>query len=201
MKKQKGYTLVEMLIVLAIMAILSSLTVVSVGIINKAKYNAAISNFKSQLSGLSIITKATAQPQSTSSTSSTTGYVGEPLCMRLYEDTNKEVCYLVLGYQTTTGFVPKYEREGRDEAYAKQNHEMIVFPRFVGIKYTKSKDEQENTLTSTSDTSDIKSITLIEFNKSDGSVRYGAGDYEFNFKGNKVGTIVLDEYTGKNGIK
>lgn len=198
MKKQKGYTLVEMLIVLAIMAILSTFAVVSVGIINKARYNAAISNFKSQLSGLSVITKATAQAPSITPSGD---MVSEPLCMRLYQDKGKEVYYLELGYRTSSGFEAKYVRDGVSESVAKQNHDLLVFPRFVGITYTESRTGQENTLASTSDTSDMESVTLIEFNKSDGSVRYGAGEFEFNFKGTPVGTVVLDEYTGKNGIK
>lgn len=63
MRKNKGYTLVEMLIVLAIMAILSGLAVVSVGLIRKAKIQDAITTFDSQLTNLWMTTKATASQQ------------------------------------------------------------------------------------------------------------------------------------------
>lgn len=63
MKKNKGYTLVEMLIVLAIMAILSGLAVVSVGLIQKAKIQDAITTFDSQLTNLWAQTKAIASKQ------------------------------------------------------------------------------------------------------------------------------------------
>ncbi len=63
MKKNKGYTLVEMLIVLAIMAILSGLAAVSVGLIRKAKIQDAITSFDSQLTNLWIQTKSMAAKQ------------------------------------------------------------------------------------------------------------------------------------------
>ena len=62
-KNNKGYTLVEMLIVLAIMAILSGLAVVSVGLMRKAKIQDAITTFDSQLTNLWMMTKATASDQ------------------------------------------------------------------------------------------------------------------------------------------
>ena len=63
MKKNKGYTLIEMLIVLAIMAILSGLAAVSVGLIRKAKIQDAITTFDSQLSNLWMQTKAVSSKQ------------------------------------------------------------------------------------------------------------------------------------------
>lgn len=65
MKKNKGYTLVEMLIVLAIMAILSGLAVVSVGLIRKAKIQDAITSFDSQLTNLWMLTKSTSSGRMT----------------------------------------------------------------------------------------------------------------------------------------
>lgn len=58
MKKNKGYTLIEMLIVIAIMAVLTGLAAVSISLIQKGKQRDAISVFESQLNNVWLQTKS-----------------------------------------------------------------------------------------------------------------------------------------------
>ena len=52
MTKNKGYTLVEALIVIAIMAVLAGLSMYSIGVIRDAKRSAAVTTFDNQISFL-----------------------------------------------------------------------------------------------------------------------------------------------------
>ena len=58
MKKNKGYTLIEMIIVIAIMAILTAVAFVTLGVIHQAKCNAAVNSLDNQIGSLWIKTKA-----------------------------------------------------------------------------------------------------------------------------------------------
>ena len=42
---------------------------------------------------------------------------------------------------------------------------------------------------------------IIEFNKSNGSVRYGAGTYEIVYNNKVVATVYLDADTGNHYVK
>ena len=56
--KNKGYSFVELLIVLAIMSVLTASAFVTIGIINNAKRDSGITTFESQLDNLLVKTKA-----------------------------------------------------------------------------------------------------------------------------------------------
>ena len=63
MNKNKGYTLIEMIIVIAIMAILAGVAAVAFNLISKAKVQDAVTSFNSQLSYSWLQTKASASKQ------------------------------------------------------------------------------------------------------------------------------------------
>lgn len=189
MKKNKGYTLVEMLIVIAIMAIVSGMAFVTIGIIYQAKYNTAIETFHSQLDSVWIKTKSLSEANKDK----------KPLCLLIKENTDssddvKDGCYeLILGFRDGTKFTEK---------------EVIsTLTEIIDIKFTATSNEQKiNTLTVLPKTPGGASETLsdpmvVEFNKSDGAVRYGAGTYEFIYNERVVGNVYLDEMTGNHYTK
>ncbi len=203
MKKNKGYTLVEMLIVIAIMAIVSGMAFVTIGIIYQAKYNAAIDTLNTQMDSLWIKTKALSQGKiqvsgQDSITDSSDVKAKYPLCMMLKENTEdddvKDGCYeLILGYDDGNGFTKK--------------EVVSVLTNIISINYKPSSTEQKHpTLTKDStqvngETNESTSQVLLEFNKSDGSVKYGAGTYEIIYSDRIVGTVYLDPTTGNHYIK
>jgi prepilin-type N-terminal cleavage/methylation domain-containing protein len=85
--KNKGYSLVEMLIVIAIMAVLSGLSAVSVNLISKAKCQDAVQSFDSQLSNLWLQTKSTAGSQKIMYMELEKNATGSCYQVTIYEDT------------------------------------------------------------------------------------------------------------------
>ncbi|MBO5087895.1 MAG: prepilin-type N-terminal cleavage/methylation domain-containing protein [Lachnospiraceae bacterium] len=203
MKKNKGYTLVEMLIVIAIMAIVSGMAFVTIGIIYQAKYNAAIDSLNTQIDSLWVKTKALSQGRiqilghdSVADSSDIKSIY--PLCMMLKENTEdddvKDGCYeLILGYEDGNNFVEK--------------EVVSVLTNIININYKPSSASQKHpklTKESTKvngETNESTSQILLEFNKSDGSVKYGAGTYEIIYNDRIVGTVYLDATTGNHYIK
>lgn len=199
MKKQKGYTLVEFIIVFAIMAILTGASVASIGMINQAKYNSSISSFKNNLSGLWIKTKALSQAKEQAGTTTSTVEQLYPICMRLQKNDN-DAFLLVLGYHADDGFVVK----NADENDAKHNYEILELPRFLTVEFEPETPEQvaSNIGDSAKGTAmGGEPVAMIEFNKQDGSVRYGAGTYKFIYKDREVGSVKLDAATGKQNTR
>lgn len=181
MKKNKGYTLVELIIVIAIIAVLAAASFVTIGIIKQAQYNTAATTISDQMGSLLVKTKALSDPSN------------EPLCMaiqynaasRTYADGNvaKAGSYsIVLGHNTGSGFVEKVT----DTAEA-------TLPNFITITYAPTSTAQKASFAS--DTNFI-----IQFNKSDGSVKYGAGRYDIIYNGNTVASIYLDAVTGNHYV-
>lgn len=198
MKKNKGYTLVETLIVIAIMAIVSAMAFVTIGVIYKAKYNAAIDTFETQINSLWIKTKALSQGKTQDDVSMRTSSDVDaiyPLCMQIVRnsDTTDDVrdgsYELILGYEDGSTFTPK--------------ETVSTLTDIITIRYTEpatDSSQRHSSLTSATN-GDMTEEILIEFNKSDGSVKYGAGTYEFIYNGRVVGAICLDAVTGNHYIK
>lgn len=200
MKKNKGYTLTEMIVVIAIMAILSGVSVASLGTIKKAKYATAVSEFRNQLTSLCVITKATSQAVKQTSPTTTNPNSIYPLCMRLQKNAD-DTYWLVLGYHTDGGFVPK----NTNETDAKQNRDILVIPKIVNVSYDGDASQvAPNMNDGPGYVSNATPIALIEFRKTDGSVLYGAGKYTFRIddsQGRVIGEVELDESTGKHSVK
>ena len=220
MKYNKGYTLIEMIIVIAIMAIMSGFAVVTFGIVRKAKCNAAIDTFNNQLTSIAIKTKSLSQskdqnPADAIDSSNMASLY--PLCLMVrrndpnysgstpyppYDpDSRKKNAYIMyMGYyDSSNNFVVK--------------EEVGILPRVIEIDYDKASIDQLHALdndgsdneidkkyNSSSSNTDIDTF-FIQFNKSDGSVKYGAGKYEFYVNGSKYGEVVLNSATGNHYTK
>ena len=204
-KKNKGYTMIEMIIVIAIMAILSGMAFVTLGIIQQAKCNAAATSLDSQIGSLWIKTKALSQGKTQTVATSSEKGAKYPLSMliRKNDDASDDIrdgSYVIyLGYSDGSSF---YEKERCE-----------VLPNVVSLKYTPTpgKDaEQKVTTLSMLVHTDGSSETiatgetdgfLISFNKSDGSVNHGAGTYEIIYNDETIVSIYLDSITGNHYAK
>lgn len=183
MKQNKGYTLVEVIIVIAIMAILSGMSFVTLGVIKQAKCNTAIQNLNDQIASLLVKTRALSEAKN------------ERLCLLIRKNTGGEVTYadgttakqntysVILGTENGTAFLEKEV----DVAEA-------TLTDLVTISYTPADATQECPASGTDE-------MIIEFNKSNGSVRYGAGDYTFTYNGMTIGTVHLDATTGNHKVE
>lgn len=187
MKKNKGYTLIEMIIVIAIMAILAGVAVVTLNVIQQAKCNAAVNTFDNQIGNLWIQTKALSQgkEQTNPSGHRTDDGATYPMCMQIKKNAD-DAYEIFIGYYDG-GFIEK--------------ESLAVLTNIVKVKYTESDSAQRHpTLTSASGGSETEQM-FIEFNKSDGSVIYGAGTYDIIYNNDIVASIYLDSITGNHYVK
>ena len=178
MTKNKGYTLVEMLIVIAIMAALAGLSMYSIGVIRNAKRQAAVTTFDNQISSCLVKTKADSEVSDS-----------KVVCMYIKKKATggKNYCIKV-GYNTSGGVADVVK--GTVAVDSDETTWDAVLPKdVVKIEYNGTAlddgDEQK-----------------IIFNKSDGSVKVGGGSYTFYKSNSEVyATIYLDETTGKHYIR
>ena len=186
MKKNQGYTLIEVIIVIAIIVILAGMSFVTLGIIKQAKATEAAETLDNQIGSLLVKTKAISDAKK------------NVLCMKImYNDSDvtysdgtyaKDGSYSIfLGYDENVTGVFSAEKSDIPEA---------TLPDIIKIKYTSASGGSAITLGDGTNTD-----VVIEFNKSNGSVRYGAGTYEIVYNDNTVATVVLDETTGNHYIK
>lgn len=183
MTKNKGYTLIEMLIVISIMAILAGLSMFSIGVIRDAKRSAAVNTFDSQLSSCLVKTKAVSDVS------------GDIVCMYVMKRTKgTKVNYCIkVGYDTGTGVKDivnsaiELDATHADNVNEDSNWDAVL-----------PKDVADITLGGTSIGDGIK----IKFDKSNGSVIQGAGEYGLvKADGTTYATIYLDGTTGNHYIK
>lgn len=193
-QKNKGYTLVEMIIVIAIMAILSAVSIVTLNTIKTAKCTAAINTLQEQMGNLLVQTKALSSAKT------------NRMCMVLDTSNAYSGTGLVIGTDaagdgsTFTAKSTKPAIAGKGDLWGgfapgDAGAAEAVLPDLVTITYTPSPSNQKASGIS----GDI--VGYIEFNKSDGSVKYGAGKYEFTCNGKLVGTVYLDATTGNRYVK
>ena len=126
-KVNKGYTLVEMIIVIAIMAILSGMAAYTYGIVKMAKCNAAVDTFNNQLSSLWIKTKALSQGKVQTSPRTSEDESKYPMCLKIEKNVNssddiRDGSYVVsLGYDKGSSFSEK--------------EQVAILPEFIEIDY------------------------------------------------------------------
>jgi prepilin-type N-terminal cleavage/methylation domain-containing protein len=173
-KKNKGYSLIEMLIVIAIMAVLAGLATFSITMITKAKCQDAVQSFDSQLSNLWLRTKSIA---------------GSQVSMYMTVSQKKENG-VVVAYQADI-----YEKDSSgtvrlvDSTVLEGNPQRSKKCRVV-IKYRKQD---------TSGEPEEKESFTISFDKSTGAVTAGEGDYIFyDTSGNLISTVHLNKVTGNH---
>ena len=187
MNKNKGYTLVEMLIVITIMVIFSGLSFVVLAIIKDAKRTTAVNTFDSQISSCLVRTKAV----------SGKGVNSDPYCMLIQKRSDNKGQYgIIMGYYSAGKIV---NDKGVELSVDNDNDCVAILPREVeGIKYDNKSIAEQSSMNS-------GDKYLIQFNKADGSVTYGAGTYELISTRNRVtGTyakIFLDRTTGSHYTK
>lgn len=175
MAKNKGYTLIEALIVIAIMAILGGLSMYSIGVIRDAKRSAAVTTFDNQISSCLVKTKAVAE---------VTG--DDTVCMLIQKRTSgSNVNYCIkVGYDTSSGVVDITKGTAVD--LTDDSTWDAVLPKDVAALLLDGSaiDQQK-----------------IKFNKSNGSVTEGAGEYSFvKTDGTVYAKIYIDQVTGKHHI-
>mgnify|MGYP004452571233 FL=1 len=203
MKKNKGYTLIELIIVISIMVILSAMSFVTIGIIKQARYNAAATTLSNQMGALNIKTKALSEGVQKASKTENRDY---PLCMKLqYNDSDVTLkdntllragtYSLILGYHTDSGFVPK-----ESDVVETSLTNMITITYEPETDAQKGGFADQDFVTDENDRSVCKNM-YIEFDKSNGSVRYGAGKYKIVCNDRVVATVNLDQATGNHYVK
>lgn len=174
MTKNKGYTLMELIIVIAIMGILAGASFVLIGIVNEARCSAAVNTMNNQISSCLIQTKAVSD-------------VNSPMCM-VIKQRDDGVYVIMKGSIVGTTNTLDIEDPTVDA-----NCEAILPKQISNITYTPANGNQ---LFSDGE-------LVLQFVKNDGSVRYGAGEYKlYTDSGTQlVASIYVDPVSGAHYIK
>ena len=167
--KNKGYSFIELMIVLAIMAVLSACAFLTIGIINNAKRDSGITTFESQLENLLVKTKAMSKTD-------------EKLSMVIKKDTDNKWSFYYGTYDASNNFTPL------DQDASGNWIKEASLPSNLDIVYVGSNLHP----VATSD------VIVITYRKADGTVLYGSGEYEFSFRGTVVAKVNLDKDTGNH---
>lgn len=178
MKRQKhsssGYSFVEILIVMAIMLILTALSLLTWRSVDSAKYTRAVSTLQSEISTLRTTTMAQ----------------DSRMAMRLYQGTDGNY-YVERGYVESGSFqIPDEASElGKSNYYDYVGVSDPVKILERGTLYCAEVGHSAALI----DTTGI----IIRFNKSDGSMASGAGQYRlYRRNGELIANIHLPENTG-----
>ena len=196
-KRDKGYTLIEMIIVIAIIAVVAGMALISVTLIHSARAKEAATTVDSQV--------ATLITQSKNMQSDRAGWV---YAARIYADDNGAYYFQRGYYKPTDG---KTEAEYDFTNTDKENDgkgtalSSYVVVRFYGQETTvkggfKEVSGTQSKKPSSEDGDEVKDMNsgqglFIRFDK-DGTCAEGVGDIRF-YKRN--GNIVAHEYIRRNG--
>lgn len=182
-RKNAGYSLVELVIVLGIIAVLSGLAAVTISAITTARATSAKESFNEELSTLQTMTKSQ----------------------------NKDSAILIekvdgkyhITYGTFTGDVtrkedgnPSDDFKNRSKFTADTSKDTVTLDR-VKIMYAAKSSETAKEVTEVNGTA---GFMIIMFDKADGSVLSGEGVYTFNKEHSdvSVGKVTLNKMTGSH---
>lgn len=199
MKKNRGYTLIEMILVIAITVILAGVSFITVGVIRDAKRISAVEKFNNQLNHYFLQTKAVSEPtysDKTAAAGKETVAADKKLVLLIKKRTDGSYG-MVSGYLDTAETSVKDASGNAVDVNDDAKCEAILEKDITSIVYTPSSSGQKK---------EIDGGIIVQYVKSDGSLRYGAGEYEMHTK--KLGddnhlytTIVLDPITGQHHTK
>lgn len=175
-RKNAGYSLVELVIVLGIIAVLSGLAAVTISAITTARATSAKESFNEELSTLQTMTKSQDKDSAI-----------------LVEKVDGK-------YQLTYGIFSGNKAASADFAdktkfTADSSKDVVVLDR-VKIMYAASSSDTAKELTEVNPSG----IMIIMFDKADGRVLSGSGIYTFNKdrSDNSVGRVTLNKTTGSH---
>lgn len=175
-RKNAGYSLVELVIVLGIIAVLSGLAAVTISAITTARATSAKESFNEELSTLQTMTKSQDKDSAI-----------------LVEKVDGK-------YQLTYGTFSGNKAASADFAdktkfTADSSKDVVVLDR-VKIMYAASSSDTAKELTEVNPSG----IMIIMFDKADGRVLSGSGIYTFNKdrSDNSVGRVTLNKTTGSH---
>lgn len=177
----KGYSLVELIIVIGIIVVMTGVATVTVTLINSAKAKEASVTFSSELSDLQTKSKGQIVSLTDAATGVTDTYPDYTFAIRLYKDGSK--CYIQKGYCDDTGaftaFTDNNANSGKGTSLSSR----------ITIKYTDTVTGNQIEI------DDSGNEMVISFDKN-GRCISGSGVYDFYKKnGNLVDTVSIK----KNG--
>lgn len=177
-KDNKGYSLVEMIIVIAMIAILSTMAVISMSIVRSAKAREAAMNFDSEIAELSTKSKNMVCMVDDGS-----GNIVEKEeymhALKVYK--SGRIYYIAKGFYDTSTATYIFD----STTDPNNNGKGTALSKFVMIKYTPQGSNVEN------DLSAAGSEVYIRIRKN-GTVVEGSGTYGFyKVDGNEVSSVVL----------
>ncbi|MGN0435584.1 MAG: prepilin-type N-terminal cleavage/methylation domain-containing protein [Wujia sp.] len=177
----KGFSLVEMIIVIAIIAVLTGVATVTVTLINSAKAKDASISFNSELSDLS--TKAQSQVCTKDDGTTEPTYL---YCLMVYQKNNGKY-YLKRGYYDTAA-APGTDPYVFFDSENNNGGDGIGLSSRVEIRYTDTEGVEKKIASSGSDT--LQQVYIV-FNR-DGRILEGAGTFGFYKKnGNNVADVAV----------
>lgn len=207
MKKNSGYTLIELIIVIAIMAILSGMAFVTLGIIKQAKCSAAAAELDNQMASIWIKTKALSQSKTQSVSTSSEPSAKYPLCAVIKKNSDstddiKDGKYeILLGYDNGSEFILKESLTALDSIIEVKYDETDAKNASQNTKKFSTIDYSVDSTRGADTGTDIDKAYVIEYSKTDGSVSYGAGRYEIRYNNKTVANVYLDSVTGNHYVK
>lgn len=179
MKKRNnaGYSLVELIIVLGIIAVLSGLAAVTISAITTARATSAKESFNEELSTLQTMTKSQ----------------NKKAAMMIEKNGDK----YQITYGTFTGDTSDVTAFGDKANFTADASKDVVTLDRVKIMYAAKASDTPKELTQVNASS---GIMIIMFNKADGAVLSGSGIYTFNKdrSDNSVGKVTLNKTTGSH---
>lgn len=175
-RKNAGYSMVELIIVLGMIAVLSGLAAVTISAITTARATSAKESFNEELSTLQTMTKSQ----------------------------NKDSAILIemvdgkyhLTYGTFSGDkTSSADLADKTKFTADSSKDVVILDR-VKIMYAATASDTAKELTEVN----ASGIMIIMFNKADGSVLSGSGIYTFNKDRSdaSVGKVTLNKTTGSH---